>query len=297
MKRIILFIFGVFVLTGCSTQESSKSTSDTFTYASVKGDVELPTDPKRIVTDGYVGQLLSINAPVVGGDLTYTSPSWDGLTDDITNIGSSLEEAAALSPDLIITWNEAMYEQYQSIAPTVLIPYGTYNEEDMVTELGKITNRNSEAEELLNKFNDKVEDLRSVLSPDYTYSIVELSADDAYLYGNTYARLGYVLYDKLDLKCPEACEKDVIKDTPDGASYLQLSEELMDKYIGDVIILSSPNANSTNKLIESDTYKNLDAVKNKRVINVDSDLFYQNDMLSIFDQIDEVKEGYEQTVN
>lgn len=297
MKRIILFIFGVFVLTGCSTQESSKTTSDTFTYESVKGDVELPTDPKRIVTDGYVGQLLSINAPVVGGDLTYISPAWDGLTDDITNIGSSLEEAAALSPDLIITWNEAMYEQYQSIAPTVLIPYGTYNEEDMVTELGKITNRNSEAEELLNKFNDKVEDLRSVLSPDYTYSIVELSADDAYLYGNTYARLGYVLYDKLNLKCPEACEKDVIKDTPDGASYLQLSEELMDKYIGDVIILSSPNANSTNKLIESDTYKNLDAVKNKRVINVDSDLFYQNDMLSIFDQIDEVKEGYEQTVN
>lgn len=297
MKRIILFIFGVFVLTGCSTQESSKTTSDTFTYASVKGDVELPTDPKRIVTDGYVGQLLSINAPVVGGDLTYISPAWDGLTDDITNIGSSLEEAAALSPDLIITWNEAMYEQYQSIAPTVLIPYGTYNEEDMVTELGKITDRNSEAEELLNKFNDKVEDLRSVLSPDYTYSIVELSADDAYLYGNTYARLGYVLYDKLNLKCPEACEKDVIKDTPDGASYLQLSEELMDKYIGDVIILSSPNANSTNKLIESDTYKNLDAVKNKRVINVDSDLFYQNDMLSIFDQIDEVKEGYEQTVN
>lgn len=297
MKRIILFIFGVFVLTGCSTQESSKTTSDTFTYASVKGDVELPTDPKRIVTDGYVGQLLSINAPVVGGDLTYISPAWDGLTDDITNIGSSLEEAAALSPDLIITWNEAMYEQYQSIAPTVLIPYGTYNEEDMVTELGKITDRNSEAEELLNKFNDKVEDLRSVLSPDYTYSIVELSADDAYLYGNTYARLGYVLYDKLNLKCPEACEKDVIKDTPDGASYLQLSEELMDKYIGDVIVLSSPNANSTNKLIESDTYKNLDAVKNKRVINVDSDLFYQNDMLSIFDQIDEVKEGYEQTVN
>ncbi len=295
MKRIILFIFGIFILAGCQTQTGTEG--DTFTYESTKGDVELPTDPQRIVTDAYVGQLLSLGAPVVGGDLTYTSPAWDGLTDDITNVGSSVEEVAALNPDLIVTWNEQMYEQYQSIAPTVLIPYGTYNEEDFVKELGKITNRNEEADELLNKFDNKVDELKDVLNSDYTYSIVELSANDAYVYGNTFARLGYVLYDKLDLKCPSACEEDILKDTPDGASYIQLTEELMNKYIGDVIILSSKNANSSNKLIETKTFKNLDAVKNNRVINVDADLFYQNDMLSIFEQIDALKEGYEQTIN
>ncbi len=295
MKRIILFIFGIFLLAGCQAQ--SATDSDTFTYESVKGDVELPKNPQRIVTDGYVGQLVSLGAPVVGGDLTYTSPAWDNLTDDITNVGSSLEEVAGLNPDLIITWNEEMYEQYQSIAPTVLIPYGTYNEEDLVTEMGKITNQNDKADELLAEFDDKVTELKEVLNPDYTYSIVELSGDDAYIYGNTFARLGYVLYDKLDLKCPDACEENVIKDTPDGASYLQLTEELMDKYVGDVIILSSKNASTSNKITESKTFKNLDAVKNDRVINVDADLFYQNDMLSIFDQIDALKEEYEKTIN
>ncbi|MFP3513467.1 ABC transporter substrate-binding protein, partial [Peribacillus sp. SIMBA_075] len=50
---------------------------------------------------------------------------------EIEEIGDpiSLEKITALNPDLIIISDEELYEQVSKIASTVLIPYGTYNDD------------------------------------------------------------------------------------------------------------------------------------------------------------------------
>lgn len=284
-KIIVILIMFVLTLAGCSSEPETTSTPEMVPYETVsKGEVMIPAEPQRIVTDYYVGQLLSIGAPVVGGDLTYSSPAWEGYLDDVTDIGQSIEAVAALEPDLIITFNETAYEQYTAIAPTILIPYGTYNEEEIITELGIITGREDEAAEVLKTYNDEVAELEKLIdNPDLTYSIIEFAMADPYVYGNNFGRLGYTIYEKLGLSCTAACEENILSDPN---SYLMLTQENIAEYVGDVLILSTPGGEPVdNAITQSESFKATSAYQNDRIFYVDSDLFYFTDPLSVHEQM------------
>ncbi len=292
MKKVLfLLITSIVILSACGNKE--ETSTNTKVYESKVGSVSIPKDPKKIVTDGYCGDLLAIEANVVGCDLTYKSPVWD--TSSITDIGQSTEKVASLNPDLIITFNEDNYNLYKNIAPTIYIPYGTYNEEDLVLELAKIVNKEKEADKLLKEFNNEVDDLKKVLSKKIdlstaTFTTMESWGEDTYVYGNTWARFGYIMYDKLNLNPTEEAKKNLIKDSPDQESYLVLTQELVNQYVGDYVLLVSPDGKKDNNpLINSDVFKNTKAYKNNNVYYVDSNLFYNNDILSLFEQIKVVK--------
>lgn len=284
MKKIILLLM-MFVLTlaGCSSSETTTE-AEMVPYESVNGEVMIPANPQRIVTDYYVGQLLSIGAPIVGGDLTYSSPAWEGHLDGVSDIGQSVEAVAALEPDLIITAYPDSYDQYAAIAPTIVIPYGTFNEEEIITELGIITNREDEAEQVLVDYNKEVEELAKLIdNPELTYSIIEFSMADPYIYGNNFGRLGYTIYEKLGLNCTVACEENILSDPN---SYLMLTQENIAEYVGDVLILSSPNAEPVdNAITQSESFKATSAYENDRIYYVDSNLFYFTDPLSVHEQM------------
>ncbi len=291
MKRILfLFISTIFILSACSTKEENGMEN----YESKVGSVSIPSNPQRIVTDGYCGDLLAIEANVVGCDLTYKSPVWD--VSNIIDIGQSTEKVASLNPDLIISFNEDNYKIYKTIAPTIYIPYGTYNEEDLVMELAKVTNREKEADKLLEEFNENIEELKTILSnkvnlKETTFTTMESWGEDTYVYGNTWARFGYVMYDKLGLNPPVEAKNNLIKDSPDQESYLLLTQELINDYIGDYVLLVTPEAKKDNNpLLNSNTFKNTKAYKNNNIYYVDSNLFYNNDILSLLEQINVVKE-------
>lgn len=294
MKNILkITVLLVVLLAGCTSKESEVASKETRTYKSLSGEVELPKEPQRIVSDYYCGDLLALETNVVGCDLTYKSPSWD--TTGITDIGQSTEKVASLNPDLIITFKPDNYQVFKDIAPTVLIPYGSYNEEDLVMELGEITNTVEKAQELTHNFSEESDKLKDILAKNYdldktTFSTIEAYGEDAYVYGNTWSRFGYVMYDKMGLKIPETAKAKLISDDPAGETYLALTEELINDYIGDVVLVSTPTGEPVdNPIIDSETFKNTEAAKNKQVFYVKADLFYNNDMLSLMDQIETIE--------
>lgn len=284
---LVLVVLSLGLLAGCGNG-NTKGSNNLRMYDSIRGEVEVPQNPERIVTDYYTGQLLSIDAPLVGADLTYRSPAWDGLLDGVENIGQSTEKVASLNPDLIISFSEENYKQYSKIAPTVLIPYGTYNEEEIVLELGKIVNREDAAAGVISEFNDEVEGLEKLVNPKQTYTILEVAGKDAYFYGNKYGRLGYVIYDKLELPGTKSATDTILKNDD---SFILATEENLDNFVGDVLILSTPDAKTVNNsnLLNSKTFKNTKAYKENNVFYVDSNLFYHTDMISIEKQINILK--------
>ncbi len=285
-KLITLVVTTVMVLAGCQATQPSDGMKN---YQSLSGNVEIPENPQRIVSDYYCGDLLALNTNVVGCDLSYKSPVWD--LDGVTDIGQSTEKVASLNPDLIITFNADNYEVYKTMAPTILIPYGSYNEEDLLNELAIITGTEDKAKQLLSNFNQNVAELKKVIANKYdldttTFSTIESWGEDAYVYGNTWSRFGYVMYDKLGLKMPQKAEGKLMSDDPAGETYLALTEELINDYIGDVVLVATADGKpDNNPIINSKAFKDTNAYKKGNLYYVKSDLFYNNDILSLEAQI------------
>ncbi len=292
MKKIVVILsILILFITGCSEAQSNTEATKDVTI----GDVSytIPTDPQKIVADYYVGEIIKLDANLVGADLTYSSTLWGDLS-DIQDVGQSMELVASLTPDLIITMNPDLVSQYEVIAPTVLIPYGTYNPEDLLIKLGEITNREDNANQWVESFNDNIDELSTLVDSSQTYTTLELWDDTGYYYGENYGRAGYILYNKLGLKAPEVAEDSYIH-IPD--SYATATIESLPEYVGDNLILIIPsyvNAEG-HPLLENVVYENLDAVKNNHVYTVEGDDFSFADPFSLDKQLEVLTEVFSGT--
>ena len=93
-----------------------------------------------------------------------------------------------------------------------------------------------------------------------------------------------MVYRALGFAAPAKVQEDVIN--KDG--WFGISQEALPDYVGDYLLV---NVNETTKdaassLKESDIWKNLPAVKNGHILEVDYNLFYFSDPMSLDLQID-----------
>ena len=145
MKKSLLLIMSTFALmfglVGCSSsdktvEENTNQTVETTVVTDVKGEVEIPANPQRIVDLSGASDILAL----IGYDVIGTANS-DGydytkfptyLEDVLGNaqiLGYSMlaemdvEAIIALNPDLIVisTVQEKMYDQLSKIAPVVMV--------------------------------------------------------------------------------------------------------------------------------------------------------------------------------
>ncbi len=306
MKKIIAMMIAMMTIlvVGCSSGKEqtqgninaeSNGSGETVVYNSVLGNVEIPIEPQRVVADYYVGELLKLEAPLVGADLTYKSSAWVDKIGDIKDIGESIEAVYSLQPDLIITMREDKVEQYSKIAPTVCIPYGTYNPEELIVKLSEIVNRKGVGTDWLVKFNNDIHELNEMVDADETYSIVDTVGEDWYLYGENYGRAGYILYNKLGIKGTESAESDYIH-KPD--SYMLLTVEAMPKYIGDNLFIMNTDGTKDGSVATFERYsKNsifaeLSANKNENIYYFKSEDFWYTDPYSLDLQVEILKEFF-----
>ncbi len=236
-----------------------------------------------IVADYYVGELLKLDTNVVGADLTYTSNAWQSEIEkrDIVNVGQSMEKVASLKPDLIVTMNEGLVEQYEAIATTLCIPYGTYNPEELMLKLGQELNKEELAIKWINEFNANIDELNKIVSDkSKTITILDIFSSDGYLYGEHYGRAGYIIYNKLGLKGTEKAEEEYIRQPE---SYLLLSVESMPDYMGDMILLmkSKEMSDLEDKFTTSVVWESLKAVENEDVYYLHSEDFWFVDPYSL----------------
>jgi len=279
--------------TTSSTETNTDSSGATPIYKSLSGDVEIPAEPKRIVTDMYVSDLLALGIKPVGSIKYYLeNPFYADQVEGIENIGDrgavSLEKVVALDPDLIITYSDKAeeIESYQKIAPTVVIPYGTFtNVEDEIRGFGELMNKSEEAEAWLKTYNERIEAARAkvkaVIKPEETFSILEVSDKSYYGYGDNFGRGGQAVYRALELAPLEITKKELMGDT----QWKEISREVVGDYAGDHIFLT---VGENNKNYQGDAiWQSLPAVKNNQVYELLEDRYWYFDPIAIQGQAEE----------
>lgn len=308
-KRFLSAILGMTVLmtvTGCQSkkQEASNETvaasetqvSDTRKVDTVMGEIEVPTDPKKVVVNWYIGDALALDLNVVGyfGWSHEGMPYYDKMmkTTEIKNW--EREEVMTLDPDLIITYSKDDYEKFKSIAPVIVVPEGEVSSIERVLFLGKSTGREKEAQAAVDTFQTKLATAKETLHgdkfKDKTFSINEDWGSGSYgIFYETESRGGTLVYNYLGLKKPEKLEQ-LIKEK--GENREGLSYEVAADYFGDYMLWFHPYDSAEGEPSEyekSPIWNSLPAVMNNQVVSIPSSkagLFYYSDVLSLTAQMD-----------
>ncbi len=277
------------VETKAPANESTEVQSTTKIISTVKGDVEIPVDPERIVTDYYPGFLLTMGIKPVGTQELYMkSPYLKEHNEGITYFEESLEAVVDLKPDLIITGDDKKYEEYAKIAPTVLIPFNLEMDATL-EEFSKILDKEEEVKAWLNDYNQKVakarQTVQDIIGKDQTVTIFAGGATkNITLYGNGYT--GRSFYDGLGLTPPAKVVEEIDPEKP----WLELSPELLPDYAGNYIFVAVDKATETYDYKNEPVWKTLDAVQNDQIFEIDGWSFWFSDPISILGQIEEVTE-------
>lgn len=227
VKTLLVAGMSMVMLAGCGANTGSDkvpvtentTVEKTITVTDVRGEVEIPAEPKRIVDlSGNSDILALIGYKVIG---TANSDAYD-----YTKFPSYLEETLQgaeilgysmqdtmdieavmnLNPDLIIisTVQEKMYDQLSEIAPTVMIQLEALNWKDDVRAFAEVFDK-EEANKWLADYELKAKEAGDAIKAEYgedtTYLSFLASGGQFFVFDG--AGLGNVLYEDMGLAKPE----------------------------------------------------------------------------------------------
>ena len=223
LKKLLVPCIAGMLLVGCgagNATNENNSQGKTVTVTDVRGEVQIPEDPKRIVDLSGNSDILSILGYKVIG--TANSDAYD-----YTKFPSYLEETLKgaeilgysmqdtmdieavmnLNPDLIIisTVQEKMYDQLKEIAPTVMIQLEALNWKDDIKSIASVFNREEEANKWLANYEAKAKEAGDKIKAEYgedtTYLSFLASGGQFFVFDG--AGFGNVLYEDMSLAKPE----------------------------------------------------------------------------------------------
>lgn len=301
MKKILIpfLLLVALVISACSHESGSKEDTepaedkekkiaDTITYESENGPIEVPADPKRVVvlSSFIAGSVMALDVNIVGVDSwAKASKRFEPYLKNAQEVSDeSLEKIIELEPDLIIAAStNKNLDKLGEIAPTVTYTYGNVDYLTQHIELGKLFNKEKEAREWVDDFKKRAEqagkDIKAKIGEDATVSVIESYDKQLSVFGDNWGRGTEILYQEMKLSMPEKVKEMALKE-----GYYALSPEVLPEYAGDYIVLSSNGADNSFK--ETETYKNIPAVKNNRVFEANAAEFYFNDPVTLDYQLD-----------
>ncbi|MBM7568412.1 iron-hydroxamate ABC transporter substrate-binding protein [Paenibacillus sacheonensis] len=257
--------------------------SGTITYQSENGPVVVPANPQRVVAlAGFSGHLHTLGIPIVAVDeWSKQNPNFAVYLGDTPEVNDEdLEKIIELKPDLIIAAGDVKNDdKLKQIAPTITYTYGKVAYLDQFLEIGKLVNKEAEAQAWIDDFKKRAqaagEKIRTKIGADATVTVMESYEKQLYVYGDHYTRGTEILYQEMKLNMP-----DKVKQQAQKEGYYALSTELLPQYAGDYIVFSKDLAQD-NSFQETTMYKNLTAVKNKHVFEVDTNRAYFDDPVTL----------------
>ncbi|MCM3760384.1 iron-hydroxamate ABC transporter substrate-binding protein [Alkalihalobacillus oceani] len=314
MKRIIqlaLFMLLTMLVVACGSDDTEQpqaadedalenpaADSNMRSFETVKGSVEIPSEPQRIVTDYYGGELLAVGGNVVGVEpTTFDNPFLTDYLTETVEVGYPVnaEKTLELQPDLIVVMYDDNYEDLAKIAPTIHIPYGTAtNIEETVKLFADIVGNEEHGEQFLEEFEQAAaegrERLAGVIEEDATFGLYELTdKGDLWVFGENAGRAGQAVYHALGLKMQEKIKAEVEKS---GTG--QISLEVLPEYAADYMFLTTydpeKKGEALAELQSSAVWNSLDAVQNETLFYNDFDTFYRYDPIAVKGQIDLIVE-------
>ncbi|MBU3804567.1 MAG: iron-hydroxamate ABC transporter substrate-binding protein, partial [Candidatus Cellulosilyticum pullistercoris] len=196
------------------------TTENTITVTDVRGEVEIPAEPKRIVDLSGNSDILSlIGYKVIGTansdayDYTKFPAYLEETLQGAEILGYSMQDTMDieavmnLNPDLIIisTVQEKMYDQLSEIAPTVMIQLEALNWKDDVRAFAEVFNKEAEADKWLADYELKAKEAGDAIKAEYgedtTYLSFLASGGQFFVFDG--AGFGNVLYEDMGLAKPE----------------------------------------------------------------------------------------------
>ena len=222
LKTLVVTCMTAMMFVGCASNGAAnedKGSEKTITVTDVRGEVEIPADPQRIVDLSGNSDILSILGYKVVG--TANSDAYD-----YTKFPSYLEETLSgaeilgysmqdtmdieavmnLNPDLIVisTVQEKMYDALSEIAPTVMIQLEALNWKEDVRALAKVFNKEDVANEWLTKYETEAKEegdkIKAEYGEDTTYLSFLASGGQFFIFDG--AGFGEVLYNDMGLAKP-----------------------------------------------------------------------------------------------
>ena len=308
MKKFLSFAtltVTIFLLVACGSSSKSENSAssdkvelpskpkiDGFHYY---GDI--PKNPKRIasLSSTYTGYLLQLGFDPV------TVTSYDAknpvLKEKVKNakvlMPEDLESIAKQKPDLIVVdASDKNIDELKKIAPTIAIDYGKNDYLEILNRFGQIFGKEKEADQWIADWKSKTADigkqLKEKLGQNVTFTVVGLYEKEIYLFGNNWGRGGEVIYKSLGFDAPQKVKEEVF---PSG--YLQVSQETVNEYIGDYVLVAAEDDKTGSALYESDVWKSIPAVQQNHILKVDANAFYFNDPLTLEYELKTIQDGLE----
>ena len=223
LKTIVATCMTAMMFVGCAsnnTTNEDKTTENTVTVTDVRGEVEIPANPQRIVDLSGNSDILSILGYKVVGTANsdaYDYTKFPSYLEEILSgaeiLGYSMQDTMDveavmnLNPDLIVisTVQEKMYDQLSEIAPTVMIQLEALNWKDDVRALGKVFGKEDVANEWIANYEAKAKDagdkIKAKYGDDTTYLSFLASGGQFFVFDG--AGFGDVLYNDMGLAKPE----------------------------------------------------------------------------------------------
>jgi iron complex transport system substrate-binding protein len=298
MKKLLIpsLLLLALILSACGNDETenSKNTPDTITYQSENGPVEVPANPQRVIVfHPYAGYVMALDVGLVGVDTwAKQNPRFQDKLEGVEEVTEeSLEKIIELNPDLIIGLSTMKNtDKLNEIAPTVTFTHGKLDYLSQYLEIGKLLNKEKEAQAWIDDFKIRAQEagdeIRERIGEDATVTIIENFEKQLYVYGDSFGRGGEILYQEMKLKMPKK-----VKDKALDQGYYALSLEVLPEYVGDYLIISN-NTDTDTSFLESDTYKNIPAVKNNQVFKANSKEFFFNDPITLEYQLEFFKQKF-----
>ncbi|WP_181151105.1 AraC family transcriptional regulator [Paenibacillus sp. PCH8] len=274
------------------TAENQSKTSETRTISTVKGDITIPAEPKRIVVDLYLGSLIALGIKPVGTpEMNLKNPYFIESLEGVENIGEyetiSLEKVLELQPDLIVTGDPDLFESFSKIAPTLVVPYGQLkNTHEEIAYFGEVLNKEKESEAWLADYDARIADAQKrvgeAIDPAAEVSVMQFYDKGPLAFGDNFGRGGQAVYSALGLNPPADKKEILMKD-----QLVEVSAEAIPEFAGDYIILTADNL-TVEELKAKPVWSSLDAVKNDRVFIWSPDRSWYFDPIATLDQTEEL---------
>lgn len=272
------------LVTGCAGGNSSnKESNEKRTVQSVKGDVEIPADPKRIVDiSGSSEELLILgHTPVATANVdsyeTTKVPSYiEDKLKDTKVVGHSMmdtmdvEAILGTNPDLIIMSQrqEKIYDQLKEIAPVVMIKDYANDWRSKLIDVSKLFNQEDKAKEWLNNYDKKAEELgKEVVAKNGDQMYLTVLATQGQFMVFSDAGIGTIVNDDMKLARPKNMPKQ------DGITLPTVSMEGLTEIDADHIIVIATDSDKKD-LENSSVWSQIRAVKDGNVTILDASPYF-----------------------
>ena len=224
LKSLLIFGTVAALFVGCGQTADQNGANEEqviekVTVTDVKGEVEIPKNPQRIVDLSGNSDILSILGYKVVGtansdayDYTKFPAYLEDTLQGATILGYSMQDTMDieavmnLDPDLIIisTVQEKMYDQLSEIAPTVMIQLEALDWKDDVEAVAKVFGKEEVADKWLDAYEKKAEAAGEMIKAKYgedtTYLSMLASGGQFFIFDG--AGFGDVLYNDMELGKP-----------------------------------------------------------------------------------------------